>query len=73
MSLEAWGDEGDVVPEGYVTEELYEEALADTKRLLDAVQKYLVTTAEVAPSLDEALTKAELLKSMASLREELGE
>ena len=31
MSLEAWGDEGDVGPEGYVTEELYDE-LKDTLR-----------------------------------------
>ena len=26
MSLEAWGDEGDTVPDGYVTEERAEEA-----------------------------------------------
>jgi len=28
MSLEAWGDEGNVGPEGYVTEELFEEERA---------------------------------------------
>ena len=48
MSREAWGDEGDVVPEGYVTDELYEEALANTRRLLDAVQGYIAVTDLVA-------------------------
>lgn len=33
MSLEAWGDEGDIGPEGYVTEEVYQELEAERDRL----------------------------------------
>ena len=71
MSREAWGDEGDLVPEGFVTDELYEEALANTRRLLDAVQGFVTATDLVALGIGGVLAKAKLLATMASVRDEL--
>ena len=38
MSIEAWGDEGDVGPEGYVTEEHYDELKAAYDRAILALK-----------------------------------
>lgn len=56
MSLEAWGDEGDICPEGYVTEEAYDESIAEKdaeiKRLRRNLERTLaLVVAKIAGSL----------------------
>lgn len=41
MSLEAWGDEGDIGPEGYVTEDLYEEQTGILREAVKLLQEAL--------------------------------
>lgn len=41
MSLEAWGDEGDLGLEGYVTEELYEEQRGILREAVGHLRKIL--------------------------------
>ena len=43
MSLEAWGDEGNVIPEGYVTEELHEELKTIAQEAIDLLKGALLS------------------------------
>lgn len=53
MSLEAWGDEGDVGVEGCVTEELYEELKGYHEEVLKALNGLVLVCGRTGNSLDD--------------------
>ena len=71
MSLEAWGDEGMDGPEGYVTEEAFDEAQAEIKSLLaalgalvEASGNHIKATDLIALDLSAMRTKAAMLRAL---------
>ena len=66
MSLEAWGDEGEVGIEGYVTDESYDEMCAEKddeiKRLKAVNERDRSQVAEVFNEIMEAIRRREWLR-----------
>jgi hypothetical protein len=57
MSLEAWGDEGNVGPEGYVTEELFDELTSVLREAVDLLQRALPALHHESLTIHEAIAQ----------------